>query len=385
MKGFFSDPRAMQMAGFAILGGKDGAQAMSDAMMQTAVLKQQELQTAELERKQRMQAQLPTIMESLDWSNPDKVAAQLMGAGMEPAQVASLIKARGDVAQQGREAQSQQKMLELFGLAPQANEAGPQPGVGMQQGGGIPAEPGVGGSPPAEALYKYGLATGNKELETYGKFLLDKQQKMDDRNFQEAKEDEKRTYDEQQKLKERSVPGFEFTGENIPSDEDAKKMKNFRSSYTVLTKGVDKIEALYNQYGTEILPGNGKKQMQQAIKQFQLGLKTLEELGALQGPDIEILDQMLPNPTELAAGFTRGVDYNAAYADAREYLADKIKSQAEARGYRPTFITPRKSPNQAAKQGAAQPQNVMPKTIQLEKNIDDMSAQELENILKSLG
>lgn len=70
-------------------------------------------------------------------------------------------------------------------------------------------------------------------------------------------------------------------------------------------RGIDKTlsdyEALVTTHGPQIAPGKPKGQLTGAYANLQMELKNLYELGALTGPDVEVLGRMITPPDALTA------------------------------------------------------------------------------------
>lgn len=65
-------------------------------------------------------------------------------------------------------------------------------------------------------------------------------------------------------------------------------------------KGVNELKNLVQEHGTEYFGGNAKK-MSAARTQLVLDLKEAAELGALTGPDLQLVDQLIGDPTSIGS------------------------------------------------------------------------------------
>lgn len=70
-------------------------------------------------------------------------------------------------------------------------------------------------------------------------------------------------------------------------------------AYDSLTKGLDEYEAIFNKTGGAVVPGVDKDALLTARRGLQLQMKELFNLGVLNGPDLEIMDAMLVDPTSI--------------------------------------------------------------------------------------
>ena len=97
-------------------------------------------------------------------------------------------------------------------------------------------------------------------------------------------------------------------------------------------------ERLIKQHGTEYMPGPAKREIETARAQLILELKELYELGALQAPDMVIIEQILADPTTIAANvgglLTGGGNVNN-YISQISIIREKIDSSKKRAGIEP--------------------------------------------------
>jgi len=92
-------------------------------------------------------------------------------------------------------------------------------------------------------------------------------------------------------------------------------------------KSLDKLVNLFNQYsGTDMLKPNVKAEFKGALRTAQLQGKEAFGLGVLNGPDLEILEQVLVDPTAFDAFLKDRATINKLYNNQREFTSDAIKT-----------------------------------------------------------
>lgn len=92
-------------------------------------------------------------------------------------------------------------------------------------------------------------------------------------------------------------------------------------------KSLDKLVNLFNQYkGSDMLKPNVKAEFKSALRTAQLQGKEAFGLGVLNGPDLEILEQVLIDPTAFDAFLKDRSTINKLYNNQRTFTADKIKT-----------------------------------------------------------
>ena len=64
---------------------------------------------------------------------------------------------------------------------------------------------------------------------------------------------------------------------------------------------LNRYEELLNEYGTETIPGEGKSRLRAAYTEVLLQAKEMANLGALTGPDLQLIQDTLSDPTDVTA------------------------------------------------------------------------------------
>lgn len=118
-------------------------------------------------------------------------------------------------------------------------------------------------------------------------------------------------------------------------------------------------EILIAKHGTEFAPGPAKREMETARTQLLLELKNLYELGALQAPDLVLMENILADPTTIGAnigGLLTGG------ANVQNYLAqlDKIRERLAMAKRRAGLIgSPAESTGQTEAPGPDWPRRII--------------------------
>lgn len=131
-----------------------------------------------------------------------------------------------------------------------------------------------------------------------------------------------------------AIPGFELAPGVKPTEKDVEALKTGSESYLNINSALSKLDSMVSKYGTEAVTvpmfgGADKKQMTQLKTSMVLQLKEMEKLGALAGPDVEVLENMMPDPTAY-----RTNQYVEASKTFKQELQNRIKNRALSRGAR---------------------------------------------------
>lgn len=149
------------------------------------------------------------------------------------------------------------------------------------------------------------------------------------------------------------VPGLNIAPGAKPTKEDANTVKNVVQAKRQLDTLLGEYASMVDKFGYEPEGSNDAKDLGQKEAQIQLQMKTLEDLGALQAPDIEILARMMGSPVMKREGidnfiplplaaihpykaFTTRDRSKSRVSDFRNYLDGRIDSVLKTRGYTPS-------------------------------------------------
>lgn len=113
------------------------------------------------------------------------------------------------------------------------------------------------------------------------------------------------TYANSNDVKGTLINGLSLIPNTLISKESVNKTKQAYDTYLNLQKQIESLKEQYKANGTELV-GNKAEVMKATTRGVQLTLKELENLGVLNGPDLSLMEQMVPNPTGVS-GTARGM------------------------------------------------------------------------------
>lgn len=135
------------------------------------------------------------------------------------------------------------------------------------------------------------------------------------------------------------VPDMEIVPGAAPTADDAKKVKGTLAASARMSKYVDELDQLHTTHGTEY-GGKAGTRMGQLATQIQLEAKTISELGALSGPDQELMKSLAgTDPSSFWANVQAmfGVDNTQAALDGlRTWMRDAVEATSSTYGYQPS-------------------------------------------------
>lgn len=105
-----------------------------------------------------------------------------------------------------------------------------------------------------------------------------------------------------------AIPGFKpIAGVNITND-SVKKVKSAASQIEMMKKLADDLITKYNKMGT-VFTGDDAADYSSKVRNLQLMAKGPEfyNLGVLTGPDLDLLEQTIPNPSSIKEGVKKTV------------------------------------------------------------------------------
>lgn len=103
----------------------------------------------------------------------------------------------------------------------------------------------------------------------------------------------------------------------------AKPLQDSLVKFNNVSKALDSYEQLVGKYGTEIAPGPAKTELSSAYQNVLLELKELFNLGVLNGPDYEIMQKIMTDPTQANVN-TLWPGHNQGYASQIQLMRTKL-------------------------------------------------------------
>lgn len=163
----------------------------------------------------------------------------------------------------------------------------------------------------------------------------------DSQKFTAAQTEKKETREDTRASQERFLEGYNLDPEKRPTSKEVQDLRSAQTSTHVIDKTISEIEGLYKQYGTEVLPSAAKARLKSLITDLKLAMKGPEQfaLGVLAGPDMELIDKVVPDPTTPRATvmhYLGGSDQTMPQLSAlRGQVKRRFAEAAAARGFRP--------------------------------------------------
>lgn len=156
------------------------------------------------------------------------------------------------------------------------------------------------------------------------------QREIDKENRKAAKEAEKAR-------KAATIPNFELQPDVVPSASDVSKAKQMLNDKQAFLSTLDEMERLFDKYGgvTETFNPTAAAEYRTKQKQIALAAKGLFELGALQAPDLELIDKMQIDPVGRDAAYR--IDPKAikdSIGSLRGFVENKVSGRMSGLGYK---------------------------------------------------
>lgn len=151
-----------------------------------------------------------------------------------------------------------------------------------------------------------------------------------------------------------ALPGYSHDSKVGVKPEAVQQMRDTKGQVESIEGTIDDILSLGQQGGSAILPGEKRSQMQSLVRDLQLAMKGKAgyELGVLTGPDLDLLEEVIPNPSNekgaFADFFTKGENTVAKLKTLRSQLRRRFDRRVAASGFSPE------------KQTASEPAGVAP-------------------------
>lgn len=171
-------------------------------------------------------------------------------------------------------------------------------------------------------------------------YLFEKEQDAKDRERAEKAADKEAAV---------AVPGYDVELGAKPTPKDAETLKAQSAAARNMASHLKALRELYAKYGTE-MGGKAATNMRQAVIALQIEAKNVMGLGALSGPDMDLMHGItVEDPTSIGAN-TKGLFGYDTIGDAldgvQEWIDRTMEGNAGARGYRktPAGAPPKRAP-----------------------------------------
>ena len=108
---------------------------------------------------------------------------------------------------------------------------------------------------------------------------------------------------------------------------------------------LDRYEAQFSRTGAKVVPDAEKMALNTAYKDLMLQLKELFNLGVLNGPDLQIMEEYVQNPTTGLALFYEAIGGKKGFENQIKLVRDKVQSEIQINrevlmGESPSGLTP---------------------------------------------
>lgn len=142
------------------------------------------------------------------------------------------------------------------------------------------------------------------------------------------------------------VPGYDVLPDAAPTDQDAKEVKKISSGINGANRAIDKLrEYIKKGPGVRSLPGSQERaQLDSLAKSLVIDMKEAANLGALAGPDMDLVMGMIGDPTGAKAAWMGNEDYLKVLNQAQATINQKHADRVSAYGYAPRAGTLRNPP-----------------------------------------
>jgi hypothetical protein len=134
---------------------------------------------------------------------------------------------------------------------------------------------------------------------------------------------------------EMEVPGYDQTGAVRPQLTEVKALRNAAAASKTLLDNVEKMKNLVSKYGSFEAGGVGGAEMKALARDIQLDAKNedLYKLGVLTGKDLNILEDIIADPSSISSLFTRDKTRESELDTFTNSIKSRLKNKAETLGY----------------------------------------------------
>lgn len=142
--------------------------------------------------------------------------------------------------------------------------------------------------------------------------------------------------DETRKDQLQEIPGLKRTRGVQVRPEEATKLREGWGEFQKADETLSKLQKLIAKRGAgSSLTGPERSRAESLYGQLQISLKETSNLGALAGPDIQVLGEQLPAPTGFSSMFTQDSNMLAKLQATQLGLRSRVEKRLQASGYSP--------------------------------------------------
>jgi hypothetical protein len=155
--------------------------------------------------------------------------------------------------------------------------------------------------------------------------------------------EERRVRAEERKKEEYNIPGWTLMPGFRPENPD--KLKTDVSILNTLDEQFDELVGLVKKYGAYEAFGKGYAQMKNLAVNLQLLHKDVFGLGAITGPDMEIINRIADDPSDWKSVFTKNSTMIEQLSMGKKTLDNRMSNKLKAFGFKKNVEIDKKEPS----------------------------------------
>jgi len=129
-----------------------------------------------------------------------------------------------------------------------------------------------------------------------------------------------------------SVYGYELLDGAMPTDDDLKKVKSSSAAYSKFNIAMNSLRDVIKTHGVRSMPySEGRKQIEKAASNVVIEGKEAANLGALAGPDMDLILAAIGDPTSAGTAYLGNAGYLKVLESARK--DSEVRHDATVRAY----------------------------------------------------
>lgn len=131
------------------------------------------------------------------------------------------------------------------------------------------------------------------------------------------------------------IPGYEISQGAEPTKEDVKKVKQSAVAFNRFEKALDALESAVKKYGVRSLPfSEGRAEIERAASQVVIEGKEAANLGALAGPDMNIILSSIGSPTSAKTAVLGDQEYLNLLRNAKQSAINQHDATVSVYGFK---------------------------------------------------
>lgn len=130
-----------------------------------------------------------------------------------------------------------------------------------------------------------------------------------------------------------NIPGYSMTPGFKPTKPEAQKLRDAVAVMNTFDKNINQMQDMIKKRGSFEFFGKDSAVMKSLYTGMQMDLKNLYDLGAITGPDMQILENQLLNPGGPSGLFSKDSTAIAGLEQLRKQLKQMVSERLKARGF----------------------------------------------------